>query len=330
VITADAGFVPAPSPGSVRTSVTIVVPAYNEGTALEPHLRSLIDAFDTARDRYDVDYVFVDDGSTDDTFEIASRIAAEREDITVVRHDTNRGLGAALRTACEHSSGTYVLTVDSDLSYSVETLKQLLDTAAEENADLVVASAYMKGGKVKDVPWLRAFLSREANRFLSLATGGKYATLTCMVRAYRREFLLEKLSFDIDGMDVNADLMFQTLRAGGRVVEIPATLQWPAQRKQNAGRASLRSIAKLTWRTMACGIRYRPSLVLGIPGLIPGLLPFVVAVMVLLHCSLRTIAIGTAVTMTIQYGSLAILTGQAFSFVKQRYLKRPIPVKSRQ
>jgi dolichol-phosphate mannosyltransferase len=311
-----------PPAAAARVGVTVVIPAYNEGAALEAHLRTLTEAFDAVSDRYEVDYVFVDDGSRDETLAIATRIAEERSDMLVLRHENNRGLGAALRTAAEHAHDRYVLTVDSDLSYAPETLMRLLQTAVDNDADVVLASAYMKGGAVRGVPWMRAFLSREANRFLSLATGGRYATLTCMVRVYRLEFLRSRLRFDVDGMDVNAELAFQSLRAGGTIVEIPATLQWPLQRKRNAGRASLRSLAVLTWRTMNCGLRYRPALVLAIPGLIPGLLPVVVAAMLLMHLSPRAIALGTDVTLAVQYGSLAIFASQTFSFVRKRYFKR--------
>jgi glycosyltransferase involved in cell wall biosynthesis len=312
-----------------RTAVTVVVPAYNEGPALEEHLRALLDAFDGVRERYDVEYVFVDDGSADETAAIMDCIASHRNDVTVLRHETNLGLGAALRTARDRARGTYMLTVDSDLSYAPEVLLALLESAEREEADVALASAYMRGGGVRGVPWLRAFLSREANRFLSLATGGRYATLTCMVRAYRRDFA-RRLSLDVDGMDVNAELALQALRIGGKLVEIPATLQWPAHRKRNAGRAPLKSLAKLTWRTMSCGLRHRPSLVLAIPGLIPGLLPLVVAIALLLHVSPRTLAIVTAITLFVQYGSLAIFAGQTFSFVKRRYFTRSrAPIHSR-
>jgi glycosyltransferase involved in cell wall biosynthesis len=298
-------------------SVTIVVPAYNEGPALEAHLRELTQAFDAVNEFGAIDYIVVDDGSTDETHDAAMRVAQTRNDMVIVRHDVNRGLGAALRTAGAQASGELVLTVDSDLSYSTQVLVELLRTACSHNADVVMASAYMKGGKVRDVPLMRAVLSREANRFLSLATGGSFATLTCMVRVYRREFL-NRLSFNVDGMDVNAQLAFQAIRAGGNLVEIPATLQWPQQRRRNAGRASLPKITKLTWRTLKCGLAYRPALVLGIPGLIPGLLPAVVAAMLAFRLSPRAIAIGTAITLVVQYGSLAILGGQALSFLRRR------------
>lgn len=308
-------------------SLTIVIPAYNEGPALRAHLLELTSAFDRLDDGYAIDYIAVDDGSTDETYEIASEIARERNDMVVLRHERNRGLGAALRTAAEHATGTFVLTVDSDLSYSPEYLIRLVRAARNHDADLVLASAYMKGGRVCGVPWLRAFLSREANRFLSMATGGSFATLTCMVRVYRRS-LFNRLSFTADGMVVNADLALQALRAKAVVVEIPATLQWPEQRKRTAGRASLRSLCVLTWHTLVCGIRHRPALALSIPGLIPGLLPFVVAAMVALRLSPREIVIGSVVTMVVQYGSLAIFGGQALAFIRRRNVK-PSPALSK-
>ena len=298
-----------------RTIVTAVVPMYDEAALLAANLARLDSALAAASDRYDFTYVLVDDGSSDDTYAIAQRFARGRDDVKVLRHERNLGLGAALKTAREYVRGDYVLTVDADLSYAPASFPDLLDRAAAENADVVLASAYMAGGKVRNVPWMRALLSREANRFLSMATNGRIATLTCLVRVYRRQ-TFAGLSFSASGMDVNASLLFEALRNGARVVEVPAVLDWGDCRRSSRG--SLRSICALTWRTMRCGFGYRPSLLLAIPGLIPGLLPAVVAVLYFMHFSAAQIAFWSLVTVIVQYSSLALFAGQAVTFFHRR------------
>jgi glycosyltransferase involved in cell wall biosynthesis len=298
-----------------RPTVSVVVPMYNEAASLQANLASLETTLAQHADRYAFDYVLVNDGSSDDTHAIACRFAQGRSDVTVLSHEVNKGLGAALATARDNVRGTYVLTIDADLSYEPELFIQLLDTAVAENADVVLASAYMKGGKVRNVPWRRAMLSREANRFLSMATNGKIATLTCIVRAYRRT-VFRSLAFTTTGMDVNAELLLQAVRSRLNVVEIPAVLDWGEGRPGSRG--SLRSICGLTWRTLRCGFTYRPALLLAIPGLIPGLLPLVVAVLYFMRLSAANIAFWSFVTVVIQYSSLALFAGQAATFFHRR------------
>jgi hypothetical protein len=298
-----------------RTSVTVVVPMYNEAALLEANLASLDTALAAGRDRYAFDYVLVDDGSGDDTHEVAKRFARGRTDVDLVRRERNGGLGAALQTAREHVRGEYVLTIDADLSYEPASFLHLIETAIAQNADIVLASPYMKGGKVRNVPWTRAFLSREANRFLSMATNGKIATSTCVVRVYRRATFVG-LGRCADGMEVNATLLLEAVRKGARIVEVPGTLDWGNARP--APRGSLRSIGRLTWSTMRCGFGHRPSLLLAIPGLVPGLLPLVVAVLYLMHLPASSIAFWSVVTIVIQYSSLALFAGQAVSFFHRR------------
>lgn len=302
------------APARTRTTVSVVVPMYNEAPLLEKNLAAL-DAVLQSCDRYKFDYVLIDDGSNDGTYRIASKFSRGRDDVSVVRHDRNRGLGSALRTARAHVGGDYVLTIDADLSYAPESLLALVDAAIAEEADIALASAYCKGGKVRNVPFMRAVLSREANRFLSMALNGKVATATCVVRAYRRE-TFTGLRFCATGMDVNAVLLMEAVRNGARVVELPATLDWGEARP--ASRGSLRSICELTWKTMRCGFGHRPSLLLAIPGLIPGLLPLVVAVLYLLHFSASAIAFWSLVTVVIQYSSLALFAGQTVTFIHRR------------
>jgi dolichol-phosphate mannosyltransferase len=85
------------------TTITVVLPAYNEGDAFASGLVTLRDYFSLHRScGYDFRYVIVDDGSTDDTYAAAQAFARWQDDVCVLRHPRNRGLGAALRTLGGH------------------------------------------------------------------------------------------------------------------------------------------------------------------------------------------------------------------------------------
>lgn len=299
-------------------SVTIVIAAYNEGISLGAHLVSLADYL-SMYGAYQFDYVIVDDGSTDETLAVARTFARFRPNVTVVSHPRNAGLGCSLRTGFQYARGEYIVTLDADMSYSADMAIELLEAIEREDADIALASPYMTGGRVVNVPWLRRILSREANRFLSMATNGRYATLTSMVRAYRTKFVTQ-LKPSAAGMEINPQLLFLALKSGAKVVEIPAQLRWSDDRCASASRTNLRKLAAQTMRVAATAFTFRPSLWLAVPGLFPGLLPLVVAVLFLLHVPARSIAIGTAVTVTIQYLSLGIFAGQLTAFFTNAFL----------
>lgn len=307
-----------------RALATIVIPAYNEGDALRERLETLVRALAASQSGYEFEFLVVDDGSADGTYEIARATASAIENLRVVRHDANQGLGAALRTGFAEAGGSVVVTFDSDLSYPPELISDLLLELDRTRADLVLASAYMPGGSVTGVPLFRRILSREANRFLSFATGGRYATVTCMVRAYRAEFF-KAIETTENRMEINPELFFKALKRGAVVSEIPAQLRWSPERAQTNSRVNIARTYKQILRTLGYGIRYRPAVLLALPGILPGVLPLIVAVMALLRLDLRTIAVVTIVTMVIQNASLALFAGQlgSFAFTVRRRKRTP-------
>lgn len=304
------------------TGVTVVVPAYNEGIALASNLIAIADYFALFGGAgYDFRYAIVDDGSTDETYEVAQNFARWRSNVTVLRHPHNRGLGAALRTAFHQIDTEYAIVLDADLSYAPATGMELLETLERENADIAIASAYMRGGAVQNVPFLRRIMSREANRLLSFAAKGRYATFTCMVRAYRMD-ALRRVPFAADRMEAVPELLLGAIRGNLKIVEVPATLRWSAERRNAAGRVRPSRLAAQTAAITRLAFRHRPALWLGVPGLIPALLPAVVATLLLLHVSAATLALVTTITIVVQYVSLAIVAGQIAPFITRTLLER--------
>lgn len=295
------------------TSVTVVVPAYNEGSQLAASLVTLSDHFAIYSSTHEFNFVIVDDGSADETREVALRFARFRPNVCVLEHERNLGLGAALRNGFAHSSGEFTVVLDADLSYHPSVAMQLLEYLELHGGDIAVASPYLRGGTVENVPFLRRILSREANRILSLAANGRYATFTCMVRAYRTSFL-KRIAFHANGMENSAEILLVAIRKQAAIVEIPARLCWSEQRRAGPVRLRVGSVIRHTLATLRLAFTFRPSLWLAVPGLFPGLLPLVVAVFALAHAKPSTLALAAAVTVGIQYSSLAIFAGQLGSF----------------
>lgn len=297
---------------SSKPLVSVIVPAFNEGAGLADRLDALRQflSLDAKRD-YEI--ILVDDGSGDNTYDVAARASERHPNLIVVQHSVNRGLGAAIRTGFSHARGSVFVTYDSDMSYGPETIAQILDEMDSMNGDLVLASPYMRGGSVRNVPWLRRVLSREANRFLSFATNGRYATITCMVRAYRAAFF-QSIASSEERMEINAELLFKAIKANARISEVPAHLEWSADRNRSRGRIHARRTLRQIFRTLQCGVAYRPAVLLALPGILPGVLPLLVATLAVLHVDIKTAATITLVTIIIQNASLALFAGQVAIF----------------
>src|ERR1017187_836221 len=148
-----------------KTFISIVVPCYNEEAILPCNLKTII----------------IDDGNKDKTGEIADEFSNQRNEIKVIHHPVNLNLGHALQTGFRHSKGDIIVVLDVDLSYSVEYIEEMVDKLIESAADIVIASPYMKGGKVTAVPFLRKIMSKWVNKFMRLAAQDKYYTFTSTV-----------------------------------------------------------------------------------------------------------------------------------------------------
>ena len=242
----DADLAPEPlAEHRHRPFVSVVVPAYNEALILMESLSALYEYLHQLDEVYDWELVVVNDGSIDETGEIADAFAKLRPEVRVLHHAVNFQLGQALRYAFNTCRGDYVVTIDCDLSYAPEHIGELLERLRADHAKIAVASPYMKGGRTTSIPFLRRVLSRGANRFLSVASGGDLSTLTGMVRAYDRPFLTS-LSLRAVGTDINTEILYKAQMLHARIVEVPAHLDWSAQQSRQGTRTSKMRLGSAT------------------------------------------------------------------------------------
>ncbi len=199
--------------------VLVVTPTYNERLALPGTLGRLRAAVPSA------DVLVVDDASPDGTGAFAEERAGDDRGVHVLHRPGKAGLGAAYRAgfAWGIERGYDVLVeMDADGSHQPEQLPALLDAVAE-GADLAIGSRWVPGGAVTNWPATRQLLSRGGNLYARLALGIDVRDATAGFRAYRRE-VLEKVALDevsSQGYCFQVDLVWRTVQAGFRVVEVP-------------------------------------------------------------------------------------------------------------
>jgi glycosyltransferase involved in cell wall biosynthesis len=240
-----------------KPMVSIVIPGYNEEAIITGNLNTIVQYLKGIEEKYDWEIVFVNDGSKDQTGKLAEDFAREHPRVSVCHHIVNLNLGNALKTGFSNARGDYTVVLDLDLSYGVEHIEKILETLIATQAHVVVASPYMKGGKVTAVPFLRAFLSKCVNRFMRLASQEKYHTYTGMVRGYRTDFI-QNLNLKTKDYEINPEILYKSMILRARIVEIPAHLDWTEQNKLKGKRTSNMRILKSIFSGLMSGFIFRP------------------------------------------------------------------------
>jgi glycosyltransferase involved in cell wall biosynthesis len=139
----------------------LVVPCYNEAKTIETCIGRILD-FARGRD-FSVEIVAVDDASTDDSWQILQKIAGRHPQIKTLRHEKNRGKGAALRTGFTHAAGDYVGIQDADTEYNPEDYLTMLEPVLDGRADVVYGSRYLR----PDTRCVLYFWHTQMNKFLT-------------------------------------------------------------------------------------------------------------------------------------------------------------------
>ena len=200
-----------------RPPVTVIVPCYDEAEGI-PTLLARLETLTPLG----WEIVFVDDGSRDATFATLLDAARSRPWMRVVRHGTNLGLGAALRTGFARARGPIVCTMDSDCTYLPERLPELVGLI-EQGADIATASPWHLASVPAEQHPLRLGLSRALSGLYRLLIGRDVHTFTCLHRAYRRE-VVDATRFRASGFAAVAELLLRGMLGGWRVREVPMQL----------------------------------------------------------------------------------------------------------
>lgn len=200
--------------------VSIVIPMYNEE---ENVLKTLEIVENNLKNFNDFEIIVVDDGSSDQTYPLAQELQSNTSNIHVLKHPVNMGMGRALRTGFEKADGDIIVTIDADLSYDPSYIPKLIDEV-NDSTDIVIGSQYMDGGKTVNIPPLRLFISKTANKLVGYAMADNLSTVTGVLRAYKKE-VLDSIELDSNGTEINPEIISKANAVGFSLKEIPVTLK---------------------------------------------------------------------------------------------------------
>lgn len=165
--------------------LSIIVPVYNEENSvgtLYNEIKNMLSSFEII---YEI--IFVDDGSTDNTFNKLNEIYIEYEDIGIIKFRRNFGKSVALNTAFRRAKGNIVVTMDGDLQDDPKEIPRLIEKI-DEGYDLVSGWKY-----VRNDPITKRFPSTIFNKLTSVLTGVDIHDFNCGFKAYKKE-VLENIS----------------------------------------------------------------------------------------------------------------------------------------
>jgi len=200
--------------------LTVILPCYNEEENVKRIPSELIEELNALNLRYEI--VAVDDGSRDNTLQELRKLQNTHANIKVFSHDKNMGLGKAIRTGIENSSGELIVTIDADFTFHPRQIRNLLNRFYRGDADCVIGSPKLMGYE-EDVPRYRIALSNCGRIIYNIVLGTKITGVTPIFRLYRTEYLKE-LVLEIEGFGINAEILAKLLFRKRRIVEIPAKL----------------------------------------------------------------------------------------------------------
>lgn len=159
--------------------IGLIIPAFNEEENIERTLSLLPDYLDHI--------LVVDDGSADRTAALA-----KANDVNVISHRVNKGVGATFRTGVKAILATEVdiaVNMDADGQFDSKDIEKLLDPIIDGQAEFVTASRFMDKSMIPEMPAIKKWGNFQMSRLISWLTGRKFYDVSCGFRAYSREVL---------------------------------------------------------------------------------------------------------------------------------------------
>jgi glycosyltransferase involved in cell wall biosynthesis len=237
-------------PAGAGRSVVVAIPAYNEDRFIGSLVLKL-----RARDRR---VLVVDDGSTDATAQLAEAAGA-----TVVRHPSNLGKTAAVKTAFEHArrmGADALVLLDGDSQHDPADVDSLAEPILNGEADMVVGSRF--AGRHSVIPRWRVAGQHALTLATNMGSGLHMSDTESGYRAFSRK-ALDEMRFNGEGFSIEPASQFQAKQHGWKVLEVPIRVHYELAMKRNPvwhGFGQVDAILRLI-------AQHRPLLFFGIPGI---------------------------------------------------------------
>lgn len=243
---------------ATATLVSVVIPCFNEAQGLPTLHDRLRDFLAIDQTDYEFEFLLVDDGSGDDTFEIMQKLFGKNRRFRILKHRENLGLSAAILTGFKAAAGDWIVSLDSDCTYDPRQIFDLLhEVQRHPKTSMVVGSPYHPQGRVLQVPHWRIFISKTANRIYRLLMRTKLNCYTGCFRAVHRSYA-QQITLTQPGFVGMTEMVWRVEQLGGLTTEVPAVLD--VRRYGQSKLRLLRVVRQHLWfmTRLAAGLERRP------------------------------------------------------------------------
>jgi len=198
------------------TKVSVVLPVYNEGKVLKGNVQTLIRKLSGVLDDFEI--IISENGSTDDTVEIAKGLESDR--VRILHEDKRLGKGAAIKTAAEYARGSIIIFMDADLASDPKNISLLVEPL-EKGAAIVIGSRYHPASKTRRSR-VRDFASRSFNWLVRTMLGSKLSDHQCGFKSFRKDIVLPIVNKTEDQRWFwDTEFLVRAQREGLEITEIP-------------------------------------------------------------------------------------------------------------
>jgi len=205
--------------------ISIIFPLFNERDNVVRYDKDLFPIIDAIGEHYQetFEYIFVDDGSSDDTIERLHETVNTHPQVIIIRQEKNQGMGTAIKAGLAACNGDLVITMDADLTFRPADVAKLVGEYRKTHADCISGSPYLEKGLMEEVTPIRLLLSKSVNFLYRLLLGGHITCVSPIFRLYKTR-ILKEMNITSKNFEINAEIISKLLINKKQVVEVPVPL----------------------------------------------------------------------------------------------------------
>jgi dolichol-phosphate mannosyltransferase len=205
----------------INDSLTVAIPLYNESATI-PYLKSRLELMLDKSNNNNLKILLVDDGSSDNTFQLLTNHFSSLDNCKIVKHENNQNLNGFLKTVIKLCDTEFVVFLDSDCTFDPLYIFDMVELL-QPNTDIVNGSPYHPQGTVEGVKKGRLLISNGANFIYKLLVNKDVYTYTSIFKMYRTA-KIKNVNLNTVGFVSVSELFIKCILNGANIIEYPCTL----------------------------------------------------------------------------------------------------------
>jgi SAM-dependent methyltransferase len=227
-----------------RATLSVLIPVYNEEEFVGELLERVAKA--PLPPGFEREIIVVDDHSVDGSAEVVQDFIASWPDLSVklIRHERNRGKGAAVRTAIAAASGYYSIIQDADLEYDPNEYPRLLAPLVEDKADVVYGSRFLISGERRVLYYWHSLANKLLTTLCNIVADVNLSDMETCYKVFRTS-LAKSIPLHSDRFGIDPELTVKFARRGARMYEVP--ISYHGRTYEEGKKIGLRDAFEVLW-----------------------------------------------------------------------------------